>query len=131
MGDNTAYYHVVDQIKDDIRAIREAQDRQAAALEQQSGIQQQLAGEVGELRLRVVGNGNPEGSICWDLALIKQEIAPLDCGGQKKPLRQVVTECYSYVRGFKMTWSKAGGILIVVLQGVILAVALGLLKLKP
>lgn len=125
------YHHVVDQIKDDIKAIREAQGQQAAAQEVQAGVQQQLVSELADLRMRIVGNGNPEGSVCWDLAMIKQEIAPFDLGGQKKPLRQVVAECYSYVRGFKMTWSKAGGIIIFLMQGLMLAYMTGLLKLKP
>lgn len=126
MGDQE-YHHVVDQIKDDIRAIRAAQSQQAAAQEAQAGIQQQLVSELADLRMRIVGNGNPEGSLCWDVAEIKREIAPF---GQR-PFRQVVADCYSYVKGFKMTWSKAGGILIFLMQGLILVYLTGVFKLKP
>lgn len=100
------YHHVVDQIKGDIREIKDS---------------------LIDLRERVVGNGNPEGSLCWDVADIKREIAPF---GQR-PFRQVVAECYSYVKGFKMTWSKVVGIVLFLMQGVILAYLTGLIPKHP
>lgn len=131
MSDDPEYRHVVDQIKDDIRAIRTAQEDQARVLDQQASAQQQTAAEITEMRLRLVGNGNPEGSLCWDVAEIKREIAPFDVRGQKKSFRGVVAECHSYVRGFKMTWSKAGGIVLFLMQGVILAYLTGLIPKHP